>query len=241
MKIIVSENYEALSKQIATDVAEILDQPDHPLFCPTSGDTPKGLYAALLDLQKENKVDFSNWLFVGLDEWTDMNGDDEGSCRQSLDQHFFGPAGITDAQVCFFDGKQNDGEAECNKVEDFINRNGGIDLVVIGLGLNGHVGMNEPGTPANIRSHISTLDAQTVQTGQKYFNRPTPLTTGLTLGIATLLSARHVFLMVNGNRKAAIVKHVIDADATEAIPATLLKEHADFRIYLDKEAAAFIE
>ena len=75
-----------------------------------------------------------------------MNGEDEGSCRQSLDVHFFGPAGIAAEQVCFFDGKNTNGEAECKKVEDFIAANGGIDLVVLGLGLNGHVGMNEPGT-----------------------------------------------------------------------------------------------
>jgi len=241
MKIIVSENYEALSRQIAADVAEVLINLERPLFCPTSGDTPKGLYAALLDLQKAGKINFSNCLFVGLDEWTNMNGEDEGSCRQSLDVHFFGPAGIAAEQVCFFDGKNTNGEAECKKVEDFIAANGGIDLVVLGLGLNGHVGMNEPGTPADIRSHVSILDPQTAQTGQKYFTRPTALATGLTLGIATLLSAKHIFLMVNGSRKAAIVKHVVDTDATESIPATLLKGHPGFHIYLDKAAAAFIE
>lgn len=241
MKIIVSDSYETLSATIAKDVVETLKQSDHPLFCPTSGDTPKGLYKELVNLQQQMQADFSNWFFVGLDEWMGMNGDDEGSCRHSVDQQLFYPAGISNEQICFFDGKAADPEAECKKAEDFIVNHGGFDVVVIGLGLNGHVGMNEPGTPADSWSHISELDPQTAQTGQKYFNKPTALSKGLTLGIATLLSAKHIFMMVNGSKKAQIVKRVIESEPTMEIPATLLKGHADFRIYLDKEAAALIE
>lgn len=241
MKIIVSNSYETLSATIAKDVTETLSQSDHPLFCPTSGDTPKGLYKELVKLQQQKHADFSNWFFVGLDEWMDMNGEEEGSCRYSLDQQFFYPAGITEEQICFFDGKATDPEAECKKAEDFITKHGGLDLVVIGLGLNGHVGMNEPGTPADTRCHISELDPQTAQTGQKYFNKPTALSKGLTLGIGTLLSAKHIFLMVNGSKKAQIVKRVTDSEPTTTIPATLLKGHRDFRIYLDADAAALIK
>lgn len=241
MDIIIENDYATLSRRIASDTAALLNSFEQPLFCPTSGDTPAGLYAELVQLQSANNMHFSNCLFVGLDEWLGMNGSDEGSCRYSLDRQFFFPAGISNQQICFFDGKATDPIAECARIEQYIAANGGLDLAVVGLGLNGHVGMNEPGTPADIRSHVSNLAPQTIATGQKYFNKPTPLTQGLTLGLGTLLEAKHIFLMVNGSKKANIVQKVVEGHISADVPATLLKQHPSFTIYLDKSAAVLIE
>lgn len=100
--------------------------------------------------------------------------------------------------------------------------------------------MNEPGTPVSSRTHISELDPLTAQVGQKYFTTDTELKNGITLGIATLLESKHIFLIVSGSKKAAIVKEVLEGAVSEDVPATLFLNHANLTIYLDKEAAQLI-
>ena len=118
---------------------------------------------------------------------------------------------------------------------------GGIDVAILGLGLNGHIGMNEPGTPVNSRAHVSELHPMTKEVGQKYFRDKRDLSKGLTLGLANLLGSKHVMLMVNGAHKAAIVKEIMNTEISEQLPASLLRNHSSARIYLDKQAAQLIE
>lgn len=241
MKLIVRDTYEAMSQQAASDIAQITQSLTAPVFCPASGDTPTALYKAMVTLAKEDKLACKNWWYVGLDEWMHMNGSDAGSCRYYVDKQLFEPLQIDAQRVCFFNGRAADAVAECERVEAFVAEHKGIDVAILGLGLNGHIGMNEPGTAASARSHVSQLDVQTQQVGQKYFAEPTAITSGLTLGIATLKEAKHILLLVSGARKANIVKQVVEGEVSEAVPATLLRDHPGFTIYLDKDAAQFLE
>jgi len=240
MEIIIEPTYEALGQRTATDLLSLVNAVEKPLICPTSGSTPAALYRALVKKVLEEKIDYSNWYFVGLDEWGGMNGWDKGSCRHFVDEELFDPLRIKEDHICFFDGRAADFENECRRVEDFIQQHGGITVAVVGLGMNGHIGMNEPGTSASQRSHIALIAEQTKQVGQKYFDEPKDLTHGLTLGLATLLDAQHLFVMVNGDKKASVVKRVVEETPSEELPATLLKSHKDLRIYLDSSAAQLI-
>mgnify|MGYP001799336298 CR=1 FL=1 len=143
-------------------------------MCTASGDSPKGLYKALIKQVNENKIDISSWNFVGLDEWLGMNRNDEGSCRFHLNNDLFQPLHVEENKISFFDGRAKDLEKECDRIENSIIKIGGIDVAIVGLGLNGHVGMNEPGTPADLRSHVAEIDRQTQQAGQKYFKETFP-------------------------------------------------------------------
>jgi glucosamine-6-phosphate isomerase len=241
MKIIIANNYEDMSRQAAHDVIETMQLSDQPLFCPASGDTPVGLYKELIHLHQQQKFDSSNWSFVGLDEWVGMNETDEGSCKYSLNAQLFYPLKVADDKIYFFDGRAKDLNSECDRIEQFIQRHGGIDVAVLGLGMNGHVGMNEPYTSPSLRSHIATLDPVTQQVGQKYFKERRRLSQGITLGLATLLDSKHIFLLVSGKRKAAIVKKVIEGDIIDEVPASLLRRHSDLKIYLDVDAAEVIQ
>jgi galactosamine-6-phosphate isomerase len=107
--------------------------------------------------------------------------------------------------------------------------------------MNGHIGMNEPGTPAAMRTHVSTLDATTQKVGQKYFNEQQQLTQGITLGLQTIMEARHLILLVSGEHKAAIVRRVLQEESSEQLPASLLRHHPQLHVYLDKAAAAQIQ
>jgi glucosamine-6-phosphate isomerase len=237
MHIEIANTYQAMSRQAARDLIQLMGSKENPLLCVASGDTPAGLYRELITAVRQQQADISSWKFVGLDEWAGMNGSDAGSCRYHLQNQLFHPLGVQEAQVCFFDGRAADGKAECRRVEAFIRQGGGIDVAVLGVGLNGHIGMNEPGTAAATRAHVAAIDLLTQQTGQKYFTSPQTLSHGLTLGLATLLEARHLILLANGKHKAGIVQKVVTAAPSIDLPATLFRQHAHLTFYLDAEAA----
>ena len=238
MKIFVADTYEDMSKQAAEDVIRMMQSYNQPLICVASGDSPAGLYNEIVERVNGKQLSISNWLFVGLDEWVGMNGKDEGSCRYYLNHQLFHPSQVADDKICFFDGKAADPGAECQQVENFIYHYGGIDVAILGLGMNGHIGMNEPGTLPQLRSHITDLDSTTQQVGQKYFKKQQKLTQGITLGLATLMEARHIILIVSGKHKAEITRKIIEDEISEQLPATLLRNHPALKIYLDKESAS---
>ena len=238
MKIVVNESYDDMSRAAAREILQLMQPLPSPLICTASGDTPAGLYREMVELVRQKKIDHSDWHFVGLDEWMGMNGYDEGSCRYYIDQQVFDPLNVPIKRIAFFDGTAIDPVSECERVERFIQSHKGIDIAVLGLGMNGHIGMNEPGTSASFRSHVAKLDPLTQEVGQKYFKSKTMLKEGLTLGIATILEARHIFLLVSGAKKASIVSRMVTEEISEKLPGTLLRNHTGLRIYLDSGAAA---
>jgi len=238
MKIFVADTYEDMSKQAAEDVIRMMQSYNKPLICVASGNSPAGLYKEIVERVSKKQLDISNWLFVGLDEWVGLNGKDEGSCHYHLNQQLFLPLQAANDKICFFDGRANDLEAECQEIENFIHEHNGIDVAILGLGMNGHIGMNEPGTLPQLRSHITDLDSTTQQVGQKYFKKQQKLTQGITLGLATLMEARHIILIVSGKHKAEITRKIIEDGISEQLPATLLRNHPALKIYLDKESAS---
>jgi glucosamine-6-phosphate isomerase len=241
MQIFIADTYEAMSKKAAGDVIDFMQSIQQPLICPASGDSPAGLYKEIVRRAAKKEIDVSDWSFVALDEWMGMNGEDEGSCRYHLDQQLFHPLKIDQDRICFFNGRSEDPEADCRKTENFISEHGGINIAIVGLGINGHVGMNEPGTSPRLHSHIAAIDSITQQVGQKYFKKKQQLTEGLTLGLANLFETHQVFLLASGPHKAEIIKRVLEEEPSEQLPASLLRKHPGLRIYLDRTAAALIE
>lgn len=229
-----------MSLRATEDLVTVMGSRKSPLLCPASGDSPAGLYRNLVARGGQREGDVSGWRFVGLDEWVGLNGGDEGSCRYHLDRELFGPLHVPEEHLFFFDGREEDLASQCRQAEAFIAFHGGLDATILGLGLNGHVGMNEPGTSVTSRSHVTVLDPITAQTGQKYFREAQILTKGITLGLGTILDSRNIFLLVSGAKKASIVKTVLEGEISEQVPATLLLRHPGLRIYLDADAAALL-
>ena len=241
MKIIISNNYEAMSEKAYEDIVAIMQAASKPLICVASGDSPSGIYKNIVKGVGSNEINIDSWSFLGLDEWVGLNGDDEGSCRYHLNRELFNPLAIPANRICFFDGAASDLEQQCSITENTIQAKGGIEMAILGLGMNGHIGMNEPNTSIQTRSHIINLDPLTVEVGQKYFKKPQPLTKGITLGIDTLMDAKHIVLIVSGSKKAGIVKEVMEGPISEAVPASLLRNHPNCSIYLDEAAAAALK
>ena len=241
MQIIIGNSYEAMSKQAFEEVKRIMQDRSNPLICTASGDSPAGLYKELVSSVNSKEIHIADWHFVSLDEWAGMNGDDEGSCRFHLNNELLNPLQIPEERIYFFDGREFDLENECLRIENFISEHGGIEVAIVGLGMNGHVGMNEPGTSRELYSHVAEIDAVTQKVGQKYFKEPRQLSHGVTLGIASLMKARNVLLLVSGGKKAQIVQQVLEGEISEALPASLLRNHAGLKVFLDNEAATMLE
>ncbi len=241
MNLIVSDTHEESSRKASEAIAGFMLDKPNPLICVASGDSPAGIYQEWVKRVKNKEMDLSSWSFLGLDEWVGLNGSDEGSCRFHLNAQLFFPLKINDKRICFFNGAADDLEQECTITEACIQNHGGIEVAILGLGMNGHIGMNEPNTHANTRSHIIELDTITAEVGQKYFKNPRLLSKGITLGIASLMESKTIILIVNGEKKAQILKQVMEAEITEKIPASILRWHPNCFVYADKAAASLID
>jgi len=241
MNVTISNTYEELSTGATKVLIDSVKETPKPLVCVASGDSPKGVYKKLVSRVEENSLDIADWYFLGLDEWIGLNGQDIGSCRYHLDQDLFHPLGVSDQQICFFDGRSVDVFSECIINEMYIKKQGGIDVAILGLGLNGHIGMNEPFTSEDSRSQIIDLDPLTIQTGQKYFEQPQKLSQGLTLGLGTLMESRIILLLVGGQNKAPIVKKMLEEEVSISCPASLLRHHPNCHVFLDHAASSLLD
>lgn len=240
MEIFIEDDYGSMSAKAADRVMQIIAPLKNPVLCTATGDSTKGLYKEMIDQINQKKIDVSNWCFVGLDEWLGMNQHDEGSCRHHLDNDLLKLLRIDEKSISFFDGKAKDVQNEILKESNFIKEHGGIDIAIVGLGMNGHVGMNEPGTDPFLYSHISEIHAITQQVGQKYFKQSREISRGITLGIADIMESRQVLLVVSGAKKATIVQKVLEDEISELLPASFLRQHKNFWVYLDEAAASLL-
>lgn len=241
MKLIVEPTYDAVSRLAATHIIRLVQEQPDALLCLAAGTTPVGAYRYVVEAAKRGDVSMKRCRFVGLDEWVGLSSEQEGSCLKLLQDELFGPLYIRPSQFTFFDAQAADLEQECRRIDSYIEQQGGIDLALVGLGVNGHVGFNEPGASFDACSHVVQLDAVTKTVGQKYFPEHMTLDRGITLGIRQLLDAQEVLLLVNGAHKAEILRQLMDAEPNEALPASALKFHANSVLIADQEAASLVQ
>jgi glucosamine-6-phosphate deaminase len=237
MKIYVSRDYQEMSLQAADLITDYVRQKPNSLISFAAGNTPLGTFSRLVEAVRQGKVSFAQCRFVSLDEWVGLNGTDAGSCRQTLDDHFFKPVGIDPRNIHFFDGKCGDPEAECRSMDEFIFAHGQIDFMLLGVGMNGHLGFNEPGVSFDLYSHVTDLDPVTKQVSSKYFQEQKDLQQGITLGIKHIMEADTVIAIADGAKKADIMKAAFRNEVSDQVPASILQRHPNFSLCLDEAAA----
>ncbi len=162
------------------------------------------------------------------------------NCYSFLKNHLFDHIDYSQENFCFFDGESDDLENECKKTDNFLKKYGPIDMILLGAGMNGHLGLNEPGTSWELYSHIVKLDDTTRKVGQKYFSGSVELTSGISLGIKYIMEAATVILQLNGDRKAEVAKKLITENPSVSFPASALKLHKNSFLLMDKDAAKLI-
>jgi glucosamine-6-phosphate isomerase len=240
MKIHQYPDYPELAAAVCEFVIDHIEKTPHSLLCLAGGDTPVPVYRRLVEAAKQRKVDFQGCRFVGLDEWVGIGSDDSGSCRFLLNQELLNPLGISEERICFFNGASGDLEQECRKIDSFVDKYGPIDFMLLGIGVNGHLGFNEPGSSFQSTAHLVDLQAITCQVGQKYFSASRKLSRGITLGLSQIQQSRTAVLMANGPKKAAIINKFIHSEISEDIPASILKDHPDSHVFIDDAAGSEI-
>jgi glucosamine-6-phosphate isomerase len=234
----VFESHEAVSERTAQFVIYLVRQKPNALICVPSGDTPRLAFRRIVEMAQPN--DFKQVTFVALDEWVGISPDNVGSCRYIVENELIKGLDLRSEQIHYFDGLANDLAAECRLTNEIIAAHGGLDLMLVGLGMNGHIGLNEPNTPFDTYAHVSELAEVTVSVGQKYFSGQTALTQGITVGLRHLQEAKTVILIATGAKKANIVERVRTETISEKLPASILNQHENSYFWVDSAAVNFI-
>jgi glucosamine-6-phosphate isomerase len=240
MTIETGKDYAEISAKAASIILQTVKERPDALLCFPAGDSPAGTFRELRHAQETGMPDFTRCRFVGLDEWAGIAPEAEGSCRGFLDAQVFKPLGIPSNRIVFFDALARDLAAECERIDSFLSESGPLDLIFLGMGMNGHLGLNEPGTPFDTASRVVRLDPLTAEVGQKYFSRKTELKLGITLGMKHIMDARRVVLLISGEKKAAMARKAIGGEVTAEIPASILQRHRNCTVLLDSAAASLL-
>jgi len=238
MKFTILGTAEQLAERAAGEIVRrVRAKPSAVLILPT-GNTPLRTYARIVEVTRRDSVDWSHVRIVTLDEYADIPRDDPRVLGAWLEREIVGPLGIDAERFIRFD-PAGDPIAECVRMEAWVARNGPADLAILGLGLNGHLGFNEPGTSFASSTHHLPLTPESIASNAVYWGGQANVPrTAFTLGLATLAGSRSIMLLVSGASKAAILKRCLQGPVGPEVPATALRAHADAMVLADRPAAA---
>jgi glucosamine-6-phosphate deaminase len=240
MKISVYSSEKAAAAALARYVASrVAAKPDLVLGLPT-GRTPIPLYRELVALFEAGEVDLSRVTTFNLDEFYGIGADHPGSYHQFMREHLFRHVNVPDDRVNFLNGAAENAEAECARYERAILECGGIDIQLLGIGTNGHIGFNEPARELQARTHRATLHASTRRSNMSLFggDRDAVPRQALSMGMATILNARELVMLATGKSKAGCIARVVSGPLTTRVPASFLQLHARVELVLDEGAAS---
>ena len=238
MKVIVTNSYDETCAVIANMIKELVNaKPDAKLGLATGG-TPVPIYKKLIEMNKAGEVDFSRVHTVNLDEYCGIPGTHDQSYRYFMNKNLFEKVDVRMEATHVPSGAvKSDEEAEMYDAD--IRAAGGIDLQLLGIGNNGHIGFNEPLTPFTSLTHIVKLTDSTREANKRFFTSIDEVPThAVTMGIHTVLQAKSIILMAFGEGKADIIKKTVEGRPEIAVPASLLQLHDDVELYLDEAAAS---
>lgn len=226
----------ALARRVAADLRV---KPSLVLGLPT-GRTPVPFYAELARLHAEGAADFRRAVTFNLDEFVGLSGDDPRSYRAFMQRHLFGHVNVQPRRIHFLNGLAQDAAAECRRYERQIARAGGLDLLILGLGVNGHIGFNEPGATLVAHTHRTVLTRATRRANAGLFGDRLRDVPGhaLSMGMATILRARCIVLLATGRNKATAVRRLVEERITTRVPASLLQLHPSVEVWVDQSAGA---
>ena len=242
MNIRIFDTPEQVGEAMASRIAFALRQlPTIVLGLPT-GRTPVPMYAELQRLHAAGEADFSQASTFNLDEFAGVEPTHRGSFREYMEAHLFRAVNLAPQRIHFLNGAAPDLDAECRRYEREIELTGGIDLQILGIGANGHIGFNEPGDELIARTHRVTLAETTRRDNAALFDDNVALVPreALSMGMGTIMKAATLVLMAMGERKARCIERTINGPITPQLPATFLQLHRDAELYLDQDAARLL-
>ncbi|MBA2870100.1 glucosamine-6-phosphate deaminase [Anoxybacillus calidus] len=230
-----------MSRKAADIINDQVKKKPNSVLGLATGGTMMGAYAALVDDYKQNGTSYQQIKTVNLDEYIGLEPEHPNSYHYYINGHFFNRVDIPKDQTYLPNGLAKDIEAECQHYESLIEQIGGMDLQLLGIGQNGHIGFNEPGTSFESTTHIVELASLMRQANSCFFNRLEKVPThAITMGIATIMKSKKILLLVSGKKKAHIIAQLFTGKVTTQIPASILNTHPNVIVIADQEALSLL-
>ena len=241
MKIYKAKDYKDMSRKAANIIsAQMIMKPNCVLGLAT-GSTPIGTYDQLVEWYNKGDLDFSEVTTVNLDEYKGLPRTNDQSYYYFMHQHLFDRVNIDPERTNVPNGLEPDAEKECGRYEELIRSLGGVDLQLLGLGHNGHIGFNEPGEAFEKETHCVDLTESTIEANKRFFASADDVPKqAYTMGIKTIMQAKKILIVVNGENKADIVERAFFGPVTPEVPASILQLHNDVTLVGDEAALAKI-
>jgi glucosamine-6-phosphate deaminase len=239
MLVIVKDSYEEISKEGAQIVADRLRRKPDLVLGLATGSTPVGLYKELIRMHREEGLDFSKVITFNLDEYVGLPPTHDQSYHYFMKENFLTYVNVPEQSIHIPDGMANDIDAFCEWYEERIRKVGGIDVQILGIGGNGHIAFNEPGSSLGSRTRVKTLTEKTRKDNARFFNGMDDVPRyALTMGIGTIMDAKELILLANGAGKADAIKAAVEGPLTGQCPASVIQLHRGAFVLVTQDAAA---
>ncbi len=237
IKVIECSNYEEMSLAAAELVAGVMHEKHNAVLGLATGSTPVGMYRILAEMNAAGKIDFSEVTTVNLDEYYPIAPENDQSYRYFMNQNLFRHINIDISRTFVPDGAADDPEAACRRYEEILSSVGRVDIQVLGIGQNGHIGFNEPAPSLCLDTHVTSLTPSTIKANARFFASEGEVPThALTMGMGSIMRAKKILIMANGAAKRDAVETMLNGGLTTSCPASLLNLHSDVTLVCDDAA-----
>jgi glucosamine-6-phosphate deaminase len=241
MLVVIKKNYDEMSKEAANMVADLIRRKPNCVLGFATGGTPLGLYKELIRMYKEEGLDFSKVTTFNLDEYVGLPPEHPQSYHFFMWENLFKHVNVDPRYVHIPQGMAKDINEFCDWYEDRIEQNGRIDLQILGIGANGHIAFNEPGSSLGSRTRIKTLKKETRWDNKRFFERDEDVPTyAITMGVGTIMDSKALLLLASGKGKAAAIKATVEGPITALYPATIVQMHRKAFIICDEGSASLL-
>ncbi|MGD9346475.1 MAG: glucosamine-6-phosphate deaminase [Candidatus Aminicenantes bacterium] len=242
MEIIIKKDYQGMCQEAVTLIHKSWQNKKNLVLGLATGKTPLGVYQGLIDLYREERMDFSEVSAFSLDEYLGLHKDHPQSFAFYMQQNFFQHINIKKKNIFRLNGLPQNVEAHCDEYEKKIRMRGGIDIQILGIGGNGHIGFNEPSSSLSSRTRIKTLTQETIAANAPLFRDKKEIPRYcLTMGIGTILESRMILLLASGQHKSQAIQQSVEGPITASIPASVLQLHVKAKFIIDDDAAARLQ
>ena len=239
MEVIITPDYDVLSRKAAEIVADLVNRKPNAVLGLATGGTPVGLYRELVKMHREGRLDLAQVTTFNLDEYVGLSPEHPQSYYHFMWENLFQDVNVPKRAIHVPSGTANNHHAYCEWYEEEIRQAGGIDLQVLGIGGDGHIAFNEPGSSLGSRTRLKTLTPQTIEDNRRFFSDDEEVPRhAITMGVGTILEARHCLLLANGEKKADPVAAAIEGPVTSMVTASALQLHSQTTAVLDEPAAS---
>lgn len=240
MKVIKVKDYQELSQKASEIIINLLQRKPNCKLGLATGSSPLGLYEKLIESYQKGEISFKNVMTFNLDEYCELPRSHEQSYYSFMHQHLFNHIDIDKNNIHIPNSEVEDLQAECDRYNKLLNENQ-VDLQLLGIGANGHIGFNEPGTSFSSETSVIKLADKTREDNKRFFNSIDEVPQyAITMGIKNIMQAKEILLIANGKNKAEAINKLINGEVTEKFPASVLKTHPNVTIIIDEEAASLL-